>query len=133
MTDTKAPVELSTMRVSPSQSRANARVDSILKAAKEHLAEVGRDRFSLGPVQKKAGCSVGTIYRYFEDRVALLNAIDPTGSVQAAAAPIDDTTALALNDMRVWCEKMIEKGAGKGDLKTAGTAFLKLMTEKGLL
>lgn len=137
MTDTTTPVESSTMRVTPSQARSNARVDSILAAAKEHLAEVGRDRFRLGPVHQKAGCSVGTLYRYFEDRVALLNAIDPEGVTEPAVSVVapDDYEKLKAGvlELKDWCERMVIQGQGKGDLKVAGSAFLKLMNEKGML
>lgn len=66
-----------TLRVMPKQSRAQTRIESILDAARTHYAEVGRDRFNTGDVARLAGCSVGTVYRYFEDRVAILDAIDP--------------------------------------------------------
>lgn len=66
-----------TLRVSPSQTRAHRRIDQILDAARKHYDEVGRDRFNTGDVAKLAGCSVGTVYRYFEDRVAIMDAIHP--------------------------------------------------------
>jgi len=64
-------------RAVPVQARARARYEAILTAAKEHYAQVGRDRFAMDVVAEKAGCSVGTIYRYFEDRVGLLEAAVP--------------------------------------------------------
>jgi len=66
-----------TLRTAPIQDRAARRIETILQAARNHYAEVGRDRFNTGDVAKKAGCAVGTVYRYFEDKVAILDAIDP--------------------------------------------------------
>lgn len=68
-----------TMRVAPTQDRAKARVESIKEAARQHYAEVGRDLFSFDGVAALTvpKCSVATIYRYFENRVALLDAILP--------------------------------------------------------
>lgn len=67
------------MRVAPTQDRAKARVDSILVAARRHYEEVGRDRFNFDGVADltEPHCSTATIYRYFKDRVALLDAIFP--------------------------------------------------------
>lgn len=66
-----------TLRVSPTQTRAQQRIEQILDAARKHYDEVGRDRFNTGDVARLAGCSVGTVYRYFEDRVAIMDAIHP--------------------------------------------------------
>ncbi len=68
---------ISTLRNSPSQTRSQLRVDSILAAARQHYAEAGRDAFNTNSVAVLAGCSIGTIYRYFDDRVALMNEIEP--------------------------------------------------------
>lgn len=65
------------LRVEPVQARAKARVESILTAARIHYGEVGRDSFDLDVVAAQAGCSVATVYRYFEDQVALLNMVAP--------------------------------------------------------
>lgn len=65
------------MRVAPTQARAKARVDSILAAARQHYEDVGRDHFNLDGVAEIAGCSVATIYRYFQDRVVLLDSVFP--------------------------------------------------------
>lgn len=65
------------MRVEPTQKRAKARVDTILEAAHQHYWEVGRDHFNLEGVAAIAGCSVATVYRYFKDRIVLLDAVFP--------------------------------------------------------
>lgn len=65
------------LRNDPIQARSNSRLQTIRLAALQHLADVGRDRFSTAGVVKLAGCSIGTFYRYFDDRVAILDDIWP--------------------------------------------------------
>ena len=65
------------IRAVPVQARAKKRYETILDAARAHYGEVGRDRFNLDTVAEAAGCSVATIYRYFEDRVSLLEVAVP--------------------------------------------------------
>ena len=65
------------LRNSPVQARSVDRLATILDAARPVLQEVGRDRLTTGMVAEAAGCSIGTLYRYFPDRVAVLDAIAP--------------------------------------------------------
>ena len=65
------------LRNIPAQGRSQTRVEHIKDAARDHYAAVGRDRFNTGDVATLAGCSIGTVYRYFVDRVALMDAIHP--------------------------------------------------------
>lgn len=64
-------------RAEPIQSRAVARRESILAAAREVYDEKGRDAFDTKDVAARAGCAIGTLYRYFEDRTDLMDAIHP--------------------------------------------------------
>lgn len=65
------------IRAVPVQARAKKRYEAILEAARDHYSEVGRDRFNLDTVAEIAGCSVATIYRYFEDRITLIEVAVP--------------------------------------------------------
>lgn len=67
------------VRNEPQQKRSQVRLDAIKAAAIElyNNPEIGRDRFTSAQVALLAGCSIGTFYRYFEDRYALLEAIAP--------------------------------------------------------
>lgn len=73
------------LRTAPSQKRSNTRVEAILEAARVHYEEAGRDNFTTGGVAALAGCSVGTVYRYFSDRVVLMDAIMPGRDSDALA------------------------------------------------
>lgn len=67
------------IRVNPKQKRAEARLAAIKAAAVTLYNDptIGRDRMTTAQVAELAGCSIGTFYRYFIDRVALLDSIAP--------------------------------------------------------
>jgi AcrR family transcriptional regulator len=48
------------------------RRQAILQAAREHLADAGFERFSMGPLARAAGVSRSTLYLYFPTREELL-------------------------------------------------------------
>jgi len=64
-------------RTQPVQQRGGARVEQIMRAALVVLKREGRDRFTTAQVAVEAGVSIGTVYRYFKDRVAILDAVWP--------------------------------------------------------
>jgi AcrR family transcriptional regulator len=67
------------LRNKPVQERSQARLEQILDAAREALADpaMGRDRFTTADVARISGCSIGTVYRYFPDRIAILDRVWP--------------------------------------------------------
>jgi hypothetical protein len=67
------------LRHSPVQSRAQLTLLRIEKAIRIVLAdpELGRDRFTTNQVAEIAKVSIGTVYRYFPDRVAMLDHVWP--------------------------------------------------------
>jgi AcrR family transcriptional regulator len=62
-------------RATPVQDRGRARVASILRATGELLDEGGLERLTMEAVAQRAGTSIGTLYRYFPNRDALLIAL----------------------------------------------------------
>jgi len=50
-------------------------VDALLDAAAAVVDEVGFDRLTTALVAEHAGSSIGTVYRYFPDRIALLQGL----------------------------------------------------------
>jgi AcrR family transcriptional regulator len=70
---------MSALRHQPVQFRSETRLNQIKAAATilYNTPEVGRDRLTTAHVATLAGCSIATVYRYFQDRVALLDAIAP--------------------------------------------------------
>jgi AcrR family transcriptional regulator len=61
-------------RKSPVQARSVASVDAILEATIQVLLSVGKERLTTTRVAFRAGVSVGTLYQYFPNKSALLQA-----------------------------------------------------------
>jgi AcrR family transcriptional regulator len=61
-------------RKSPVQARSTASVDAILEATIQVLLNVGKERLTTTRVASRAGVSVGTLYQYFPNKSALLQA-----------------------------------------------------------
>ncbi len=61
-------------RKMPIQARSNASVDAILQATLQVLVAVGKERLTTTRVAARAGVSVGTLYQYFPNKSALLQA-----------------------------------------------------------
>jgi len=61
-------------RKSPVQARSAASVDAILDATIQVLLRMGKERLTTTRVALRAGVSVGTLYQYFPNKSALLQA-----------------------------------------------------------
>jgi AcrR family transcriptional regulator len=61
-------------RKTPVQARSNVTVDAILEATIQVLLTVGKERLTTTLVAFRAGVSVGTLYQYFPNKSALLQA-----------------------------------------------------------
>lgn len=79
------------LRNRPVQARSQARLEQLEAAAREALAdpEIGRDRITTADVARISGTSIGTVYRYFPDRVAILDRVWPDRQ-----SPVFDITAI---------------------------------------
>jgi AcrR family transcriptional regulator len=86
-------------RREPVQKRSRARVDEILKAASELLAVGGVDSLTTSAIAAHTGIPIATIYRYFDDRDAIIAAyLDrDLGDVEQTA----DTSLLAVGSVRI--------------------------------
>ncbi|WP_394552130.1 TetR/AcrR family transcriptional regulator [Agromyces sp. MMS24-JH15] len=63
------------IRTEPTQRRSTQRLDALLDAAAELVDEIGFERLTTQMVAERAAASIGTVYRYFPDRVAVLHAL----------------------------------------------------------
>jgi AcrR family transcriptional regulator len=61
-------------RKSPVQARSTASVEAILDATIQLLLAIGKERLTTTRVAHRAGVSVGTLYQYFPNKSALLQA-----------------------------------------------------------
>lgn len=57
------------------QARGRARIESILDAAEELVAEVGYDEMSTNLVAARAGISPGSLYQYFGNKAEILDGL----------------------------------------------------------
>jgi AcrR family transcriptional regulator len=63
------------LRKQPSQARSKAMVDTILDATARVLVERGYAKTNTNIVAELAGISVGSLYRYYPNKNALINAL----------------------------------------------------------
>jgi AcrR family transcriptional regulator len=69
-TDGQAPI-----RNEPVQARSTARLAALLDAAAHVVNEIGYERLTTAMVADRAAASIGTVYRYFPDRIAVLQSL----------------------------------------------------------
>jgi AcrR family transcriptional regulator len=69
-TDGPAPI-----RNEPVQARSTARLAALLDAAAHVVDDIGYERLTTAMVAERAGASIGTVYRYFPDRIAVLQSL----------------------------------------------------------
>ena len=79
-------------RKSPVQARSTASVQAILDATIQVLLSIGRERLTTTRVAHRAGVSVGTLYQYFPNKSALLQAA-LTRHLDHVTAVIESTCA----------------------------------------
>jgi AcrR family transcriptional regulator len=63
------------IRNEPVQARSAARLTALLDAAAHVIHEIGYERLTTAMVADRAGASIGTVYRYFPDRIAVLQSL----------------------------------------------------------
>lgn len=63
------------MRKLPSQARASQTVDAIIEAATQILQNDGEERLNTNRIAERAGVSIGSLYQYFADKEAIIEAI----------------------------------------------------------
>ncbi|MDP9026034.1 MAG: TetR family transcriptional regulator [Actinomycetota bacterium] len=63
------------IRNEPVQARSTARLAALLDAAAHVVDEIGYERLTTAMVAERAGASIGTVYRYFPDRIAVLQSL----------------------------------------------------------
>ncbi|MEO8528765.1 MAG: TetR/AcrR family transcriptional regulator [Pseudolysinimonas sp.] len=79
------------IRNEPVQARSAARLTALLDAAAQVTAEIGYERLTTAMVADRAHASIGTVYRYFPDRIAVLQSL--------AARNTERTTGLVLAEI----------------------------------
>ena len=103
------PLDTPTQDLIARPKRADARrnYEKILAAAREAFAEGGEET-SLEGIAKRAGVGIGTLYRHFPNRQALLEAVyvDEVEAVSRSAAELADS-AEPWEALNAWFERLI--------------------------
>jgi AcrR family transcriptional regulator len=104
MSTTEASAQITAS--SPKRADARRNHERVLAAAREAFAE-GGESTALEEIARRAGVGIGTVYRHFPNRQALLEAlyVNEVEEVCCSAARLDDADPWqALND---WFERLI--------------------------
>jgi AcrR family transcriptional regulator len=109
----------------PKRADARRNYDLLLAAAAAAFAERGADDVSLEEIARRAGVGIGTLYRHFPNRQALLEAVYKdqvdglevlAGKLLAAESPGDA--------LREWVSAFVSFGRAKRSLSTALVATI---------
>jgi len=107
--------------------RADARrnYERLLSAAAEAFTEHGADDVSLEEIARRAGVGIGTLYRHFPTRQALLEAVY-TDQVAGLRALADDLLATKppAEALATWLRALIDFGRTKRSLSAAMLATM---------
>ncbi|MFJ7286849.1 TetR family transcriptional regulator [Curtobacterium sp. NPDC098951] len=98
----------SLLRNEPVQARSSARLAGLLDAAAGVIDEIGFERLTTAMVAERAGASIGTVYRYFPDRIAVVEALAIRSTQRLAERFI---TALDTSGATTWqqaCDALID-------------------------
>jgi len=68
---------MSELRHEPKQPRSRKTVEDIEDAARIVLETIGRDAFTTAQIAAQAGVPIGSVYRYFNNRRAILDRLWP--------------------------------------------------------
>lgn len=71
----KAPAETTPLRRQPVQQRSAKRVEQMLDASAELIDEFGYDALTTTLIAKRAGVAVGSLYQFFPDKRAVVQAL----------------------------------------------------------
>jgi AcrR family transcriptional regulator len=99
---------LASIRNPPLQDRSRQRLRRVLDAAEELLAREGADAFTTTRIAETAGVPVGSVYRFFDDKQAIVEALairywrdfdDVVAGIAAAdqREPLVDSTGVVLD------------------------------------
>lgn len=84
------------MRKQPRQARSRQRVEALIDAAADEIAERGLLETTTNHIAERAGVSVGSLYQYFEDKEDVVAALLRRLSEEIAAAA-DATLAASMD------------------------------------
>jgi AcrR family transcriptional regulator len=104
----------------PMRADAQRNYQRLLSAAAAAFAERGADDVSLEEIARRAGVGIGTLYRHFPTRQALLEAVyrDQVETVRVAAEELADSDAPG-EALAAWLRVLVAFSSTKHSLTTA--------------
>ncbi len=103
----KPPRPARTRRRAPSQERSIELVRTLLDATAQVLTEVGIEKLSTNKVAKRAGVAVGSIYQYFPNKEALMDALVEDRMQRLGSLVADRMAALESNSFPAATEAIL--------------------------
>jgi AcrR family transcriptional regulator len=92
------------IRNEPVQARSTARLAALLDAAAQVVDEIGYERLTTAMVADRAGASIGTVYRYFPDRIAVLQSLAARNEERISASVLAE---IRDGDYETWIDAMV--------------------------
>jgi AcrR family transcriptional regulator len=90
--ETLAPRAQYGMRRVPSQKRAQERVERILSIATDLIADRGIDGVTMSDIAEQSGVSIGSLYQYFPDKVAVVSSLAERYTAEGQACVASELT-----------------------------------------
>jgi len=101
----------SLLRNEPVQARSSARLAGLLDAAAAVIDEIGFERLTTAMVAERAGASIGTVYRYFPDRIAVVEALAIRCTQRLAERFVEALDASGADTWQAGCDALIDMTA----------------------
>ncbi|ROS74155.1 TetR family transcriptional regulator [Curtobacterium sp. PhB130] len=98
----------SLLRNEPVQARSSARLAGLLDAAAAVIDEIGFERLTTAMVAERAGASIGTVYRYFPDRIAVVEALAIRCTQRLASRFVEALDASGATTWQDACDALID-------------------------
>jgi AcrR family transcriptional regulator len=98
----------SLLRNEPVQARSSARLAGLLDAAAAVIDEIGFERLTTAMVAERAGASIGTVYRYFPDRIAVVEALAIRCAQRLAARFAEAVESSGATTWEQGCDALID-------------------------
>ncbi|MEO7123218.1 MAG: TetR/AcrR family transcriptional regulator [Lacisediminihabitans sp.] len=106
------PAGTASLRNEPVQARSTARLSALLNAAAEVVDEIGYERLTTAMVAEKAGASIGTVYRYFPDRIAVLHSLSARNLTEFTSRGLAGASSADVTSWSVVVEAAVDGIAG---------------------